>query len=218
MTRFDLTPELLLQAYAKGLFPMAEDRHDATLYWIDPEIRGILPLDGFHVPRRLARKVRAELFEITTDRDFTKVIEQCAAARPGRRATWINDQIIDLYCELQRRGFAHSVECRRDGRLVGGLYGISLNAAFFGESMFSLTTDASKVALVHLVARLRVGGYRLLDTQFVTEHLAQFGVANLPRAAYHGHLTKALAATGDFYSLAGGLSGRDILQSITQTS
>ncbi len=218
MTRFDLTPELLLQAYAKGLFPMAENRHDATLYWIDPEVRGVLPLDDFHVPRRLARTVRGDSFRITTDRDFTDVIEQCAAARPGRRATWINDQIIDLYSELYRLGFAHSVECRRDGRLVGCLYGVSLNAAFFGESMFSLANDASKVALVHLVARLRAGGYRLLDSQFVTEHLAQFGVATLSRAAYHALLKPALAATGDFYSLAGGLSGREILQSITQTS
>ena len=218
MTRFDLTPERLLKAYASGLFPMAEDRHDATLYWIDPEIRGVLPLDDFHLPKRLARTVRADVFEITTDRDFGQVIDHCAAARPGRRATWINDQIIDLYSELHRRGFAHSVECRRDGELVGGLYGVSLNGAFFGESMFSLATDASKVALVHLVARLRAGGYTLLDTQFVTEHLARFGVVALRRATYHVQLKRALALTGDFYWLADGLSGREILQSITQTS
>jgi leucyl/phenylalanyl-tRNA--protein transferase len=218
VTRFDLTPERLLKAYASGLFPMAEDRHDATLYWIDPEIRGVLPLDDFHVPRRLARTVRADLLEITTDRDFALVVEQCAAAGPGRRATWINDQIIDLYCELHRQGFAHSVECRLDGQLVGGLYGVSLNGAFFGESMFSLATDASKIALVHLVARLRVGGYALLDTQFVTKHLARFGVIARTRAAYHSELKQALAVTGDFYSLADGLSGREILQSITQTS
>ncbi len=218
MARFELTPELLLQAYANGLFPMAENRHDATLYWIDPDERGVLPLDRFHVPRRLGRTVRRDPYEVTTDRDFRAVIEHCATARLGRRATWINDQIIDLYTELHRRGFAHSVECRLDGRLVGGLYGVSQRAAFFGESMFNLATDASKVALVHLVARLRVGGYVLLDAQFVTGHLKQFGIEEVPRDAYHALLTRALDEDGDFYWLAGGLSGREILQSITQTS
>ena len=218
MARFELTPELLLQAYAKGFFPMAEDRRDTTLYWIDPDERGVLPLDRFHLPRRLGRTVRRGAFEVTTDRDFRAVIEHCATPRPGRRATWINDQIIDLYTELHRRGFAHSLECRLDGRLVGGLYGVSLRAAFFGESMFNLVTDASKVALVHLVARLRAGGFVLLDAQFVTEHLKQFGIEQLPREAYRNLLTRALDGSGDFYSLAGGLSGREIVQSITQTS
>ena len=178
--RLVVTPELMLRAYGAGLFPMAESRDDPTLHWFDPEERGILPLDSFHCPRRLMRTVRAGPYQVTTDRDFSLVIQGCAAAAPGREGTWINGDIESLFTELHRRGHAHSVECREDGALVGGLYGVSLGGAFFGESMFSVARDASKVALVHLVARLRLGGYRLLDTQFVTAHLSQFG-ARVPR-------------------------------------
>lgn len=189
--RLVVTPELMLRAYGAGLFPMAESRDDSTLHWFDPEERGILPLDGFHCPRRLMRTVRAGSYEVSTDREFPLVIQGCAAAAPGREGTWINGDIEALFSELHRRGHAHSVECRADGALVGGLYGVSLGGAFFGESMFSVARDASKVALVHLVARLRLGGYRLLDTQFVTAHLSQFGACEIPRAEYHRRLDAA---------------------------
>lgn len=213
-----LTADLLLQAYAHGLFPMGESRHDNRLYWVDPDLRGILPLDGFHVPRSLRRTIRRAPFEVSVDRDFRATVLACAEPAPGRPSTWINDAIVELYCELHARGHAHSVECRRDGALVGGLYGVSLGAAFFGESMFSRARDASKVALVHLVARLRRGGYRLLDTQFVTDHLAQFGAVEIPRALYHQRLQAALAHRGEFYSLSPDASPDDILQSVSQTS
>ena len=178
------TPELLLEAYRRGLFPMAEDRHDSRLYWIEPETRGILPLAGMHVSRRLARKLRADVFEVRIDRAFREVIEGCATPAPGRWNTWINDDIIALYSELHRLGFVHSVEAWRQGRLAGGLYGVALGAAFFGESMYSRESDASKVALAHLVARLLAGGYRLLDTQFATRHLRRLGVVELGRERY----------------------------------
>lgn len=213
-----LTPEIILQAYAQGLFPMAEDRTDPRLFWIDPETRGIIPLDAFHVPRRLARKVRSDLFEVRTDRAFGTVIEACARARPGRWTTWINDEILALYARLHEMGHAHSVECWRGDKLVGGLYGISLGAGFFGESMFSVETDSSKVALVHLVARLKRGRYRLLDTQFVTRHLARFGTVEVPRAHYRALLASAMAEAGDFHALPHGCLGASVLQSITQTS
>ena len=213
-----LTPEILLQAYAQGLFPMAEDRDDPRLFWNDPETRGIIPLDAFHVPRRLARKVRNDLFEVRTDRAFGAVIEACARAKPGRWATWINDEILSLYTRLHDMGHAHSVECWRGDTLVGGLYGISLGAGFFGESMFSVETDSSKVALVHLVARLKRGRYRLLDTQFVTRHLARFGTVEVPRAQYRALLASAMVETGDFHALPHGCPGASVLQSITQTS
>ena len=189
--RLVLTPELMLRAYGAGMFPMAESRDDPTLHWFDPEERGILPLDAFHCPRRLLRTVRAGPYQVTTDRDFPLVIQGCAAAAPVREGTWINGDIESLFTELHRRGHAHSVECRLDGALVGGLYGVSLGGAFFGESMFSVARDASKVALVHLVARLRLGGYRLLDTQFVTSHLSQFGAREIPRPEYHARLEAA---------------------------
>lgn len=213
-----LTPQIVLQAYARGIFPMAEHQDDPKLYWIDPESRGLLPLDAFHVPRRLLRTVRREPFEVRVDSAFAEVIAGCASGSPGRWTTWINHQIVELYCALHRMERAHSVECWRDGELVGGLYGVSLAGAFFGESMFSRASDASKVALVHLVARLRHGGYRLLDIQFVTEHLAAFGAVEVPRHEYHELLERALEVTGDFYSLPEGLGGAEILQSITQTS
>ena len=214
-----LTPALLLRAYAAGIFPMAESAEDPELFWIDPERRGVLPLDRFHLPRRLRRTLRATPFEIACDRDFAAVIAACAAPNAERPKTWINDEIIALYVALHRQGFAHSVEVRHEGVLVGGLYGVSLGAAFFGESMFSRLTDASKLALAHLVARLRTGGFELLDTQFVTPHLARFGAIEVSRAAYRRRLARALAAQAYFPS--GPLSGADVvavLQSSTLTS
>jgi leucyl/phenylalanyl-tRNA--protein transferase len=187
-----LSADLLLRAYRMGLFPMADSRSSDRLYWLDPELRGILPLDRFHLPRRLLRTVRAGVYEVSADRDFAAVIAGCAAATPDRQETWINPGIERLYGELHRMGHAHSVECRHDGLLVGGLYGVALGGAFFGESMFSFATDASKVALVHLVIRLRLGGFRLLDTQFVTAHLSRFGAEEVPRTDYKILLATAL--------------------------
>jgi leucyl/phenylalanyl-tRNA--protein transferase len=179
-----LTPDILLRAYAQGMFPMAERRGDPALYWVSPEQRGIIPLDDFHVPQRLARTVRAGKFTVTADRAFTEVMMNCAAPAPGREESWINDEILRLYIGLHAGGHAHSVECWQHGELVGGLYGVRLGAAFFGESMFSRRTDASKVALVHLVDALRRGGFALLDTQFITAHLARFGAVEVPRRQY----------------------------------
>ena len=188
-----VTPELLLAAYAAGVFPMAESADDPELFWVDPHRRGILPLDAFHLSHRLRRVLRQGRFEIRCDSAFDAVIRGCAEAAEKRPNTWINDEIVRLYGTLFARGSAHSVECRRAGVLVGGLYGVSIGAAFFGESMFSRETDASKVALVHLVARLRLGGYRLLDIQFVTPHLARFGAIEISRARYRRLLASSLA-------------------------
>ena len=179
-----LTPQMLLSAYAQGLFPMAERRDDPTLYWVSPEQRGVIPLDSFHVPHRLARTARSGRFTITSDQAFARVMEECAASRPGREESWINAEILRLYGALAASGHAHSVECWRDGKLAGGLYGVMLGAAFFGESMFSNETDASKVALVALVEMLKRGGFTLLDTQFLTPHLARFGAREIPRHEY----------------------------------
>ena len=187
-----LTPEILLRAYAEGLFPMAERRGDPTLYWVSPEKRGIIPLDAFHVPHRLARTVRSGVFTVTADTAFRDVMEACAAPAPGREETWINDEILRLYCALHASGHAHSIECWQDGELVGGLYGVRLGAAFFGESMFSRARDASKVALVHLVDGLKRGGFVLLDSQFITAHLARFGAIEIPREQYLMKLANAL--------------------------
>jgi len=194
-----MTPDLLLAAYAHGVFPMAEQRDDRELYWVSPETRGIIPLDGFHVPRRLARTVRSDRFEVRIDTAFEEVMHACAAPAPGREESWINAEIVSLYTALYRRGHAHSVECWRAGTLVGGLYGVNLKAAFFGESMFSRERDASKVALVHLVARLTAGGFALLDAQFLTEHLAHFGAIAIPRADYLKRLNTALTKNAEFY-------------------
>ena len=188
----EVTPELMLRAYRVGLFPMAETRRGHRLYWLDPEQRGILPLDGFHLPRRLLRTVMSDAYEVSSNRAFASVIASCAAAAPGREDTWINGEIERLFLELHRQGHAHSVETWQDGRLVGGLYGVSLGGVFFGESMFSTARDASKVALVHLVARMRLGGYKLLDTQFVTGHLAQFGTREVSRTVYKALLADAV--------------------------
>lgn len=193
-----LTSDMLLRAYAMGIFPMARSRIDHRLEWIDPDDRGILPLDAFHLPRSLKKTLRQGKFEIRFDTAFVQVMEKCAEAAEGRDQTWINDEIIRLFVELHRMGLTHSVESWRDGRLVGGLYGLALGGAFFGESMFSRETDASKVALVHLVAALRQGGFQLLDTQFITDHLGRFGAVEIPRAEYHRRLGAALDRHGTF--------------------
>jgi len=213
-----ITPGMLLRAYAIGIFPMAESRDDPDLYWIDPELRGILPLEKFHVPHSLWKTIRKGRFEVTCDRAFTAVVENCAAPAPGRRQTWINDTIFDLCRQLFVLGHAHSIETWLDGRLVGGLYGISLGGAFFGESMFSRETDASKIALVHLVARLKAGGYTLLDTQFVTQHLSRFGAVEIPREDYRKLLNEAITQPARFYGELppGALSA--LMQSSTQIS
>jgi len=211
-----LTPELLLRAYAAGIFPMAESADDPELYWVDPVQRGILPLDKFHLPRRLARTVRSERFIIECDRDFNAVMRGCAEPTAERPQTWINDEIIAVYSALHADGHAHSVEAYNDGALVGGLYGVSLGGAFFGESMFSRVTDASKVALAHLVARLIRGGYRLLDTQFVTEHLQRFGAIEISRARYRHLLAEALATRA--YFPAGALGGVEVVSALQSST
>jgi leucyl/phenylalanyl-tRNA--protein transferase len=190
-----LTPELVLSAYSIGLFPMANDRDDAMIHWIDPLHRGVLPLDRFHVPRRLKKTIRRAPFRLTVDRAFPAVIEACAAVTPSRPRTWLNDDLIELYVELHRRGHGHSIECWEGDRLAGGVYGLAIGAAFFGESMFSRSTDASKVALVELVARLKSGGFVLLDAQFVNDHLKQFGIEEITRTAYKARLRDALAGS-----------------------
>ena len=217
-----LTPKIVLDAYSKGLFPMAENRRDKQLFWIDPEVRGILPLDNFHIPRSLKKKIRNNPFEVRFDHNFAAVIRACAQQKPKRRETWINDEIIELYTKLFCMRHAHSVECWREEKLVGGLYGISIGGAFFGESMFSSERDSSKIALVHLVARLNLAGFTLLDTQFITDHLKQFGAIEISRVEYHKILNVALNLNVGFH-LEVSLDAeegvlRRILQSKTQTS
>jgi leucyl/phenylalanyl-tRNA--protein transferase len=197
----EITPEVLLRAYACGIFPMAESSDDPNLFWVEPEMRGVIPLDGFRIASRLARTVRSDVFTVTVDRAFKAVIAECAAPQPGRNDTWINKRISDLYIGLHELGHAHSVEVWKDDDLVGGLYGVNLGCAFFGESMFHRARDASKVALVHLVARLIAGGFELLDTQYVTEHLRSFGAVEIPRRRYTALLEKALKGDADFYKL-----------------
>ena len=197
----EITPEVLLKAYACGIFPMAEDSDDPALYWIEPEKRGIIPLEGFHIPARLARTVRNTRFSVAINRDFDGVIDGCAEPNAGRSRTWINQRIRTLYRRLYDRGHCHSVEVYDGTALVGGLYGVSLGGVFFGESMFHRTRDASKIALVHLVARLKAGNYRLLDTQFVTDHLKIFGACGVTRRQYHKLLDAALTGDGRFDAL-----------------
>jgi leucyl/phenylalanyl-tRNA--protein transferase len=194
----DVTPDMLLKAYSVGVFPMAEDHDDPDLFWVDPRMRGIILPDMFHVPRRLKKTVRSGIYEVTANRDFNAVIEACADTAPDRPRTWINNRIIDLYTSLHHMGHAHSLECWQDGTLAGGLYGVSLGGVFFGESMFSRRRDASKVALVHLMARVRAGGFAFVDTQFITDHLAQFGAVEVPRQRYREMLDTALALKADF--------------------
>ena len=193
-----VTPEMLLRAYGLGIFPMAESRDDPRLFWVDPDTRGVIPLDAFHLSRRLARRVRSGVFEPRIDSDFSGVIQACAEPRPGHPETWINDQIVALYAALFERGHVHTVECWREGSLVGGLYGVSLRGAFFGESMFSRESDASKVALVHLVDHLRDRGFRLLDVQFLTPHLETLGAIEVSRADYQEMLRSALDVNARF--------------------
>jgi leucyl/phenylalanyl-tRNA--protein transferase len=211
-------PADLLDCYRNGVFPMADSAHDPSLYLIDPPVRANIPLDGFHVPRRLRRTVRQDKFAITIDRDFHTVVGLCAEPAPDRENTWINRPIRWLYGELFEMGHAHSVECRIGDELAGGLYGVTLGGAFFGESMFSRATDASKVALVHLVARLKAGGFTLLDAQFMTVHLKQFGTEEVPAAVYHDRLAAAVACDADFMKMPETASGAYALQSIGQTS
>lgn len=191
--------DLLLKAYASGVFPMAESADDPEVFWVRPEARGIIPLDAFHVPRSLRKTVRREPFDIRIDDDFAGVIDACAEVRDERRTTWINAPIREAYIDLNRIGHAHSVEAWHEGRLAGGLYGVTLGRAFFGESMFSRQTDASKVCLVHLVQRLRDRAFVLLDTQFTTEHLKHFGAIDVPRRKYETMLEQALQGTATFY-------------------
>jgi leucyl/phenylalanyl-tRNA--protein transferase len=194
-----LTPEQLLLAYRAGVFPMAERRDDTELFWVSPDARGIIPLDGFHLPRRLARTIKSDRFTVKVDSAFTDVMRMCAAPAKDRKESWINDEILSLYTALHHQGHAHSVECWLEDRLVGGLYGVKLGAAFFGESMFSRERDASKVALAHLVARLKAGGFTLLDSQFLTSHLAQFGAIEIPRDDYLAMLEDAVSREATFY-------------------
>ena len=209
-----LTPQLLLRAYAAGVFPMADSAEAEEILWIDPELRGVIPLDRFHAPKKLMRRVRRGDYEVTVDTDFEGVVDGCR----GRSSTWINGEIRKLYIALHRMGFAHSIETRHHGLLVGGLYGVRLGAAFFGESMFSHATDASKVALVHLVARLRYGGFQLLDTQFVTDHLVQFGAEAVTRARYREMLSEALREEADFDALDPATPGQEVAQLSAQRS
>jgi leucyl/phenylalanyl-tRNA---protein transferase len=199
--QIDITPDLMLRAYRAGLFPMAESRRGDRLYWLDPERRGVIPLDaGFHMPRRLLRTVLSGPYRVTADADFAAAIAGCAAPAPGREDTWINPEIEFLFLALHRQGHAHSIEVWQEDALIGGLYGVVLGGAFFGESMFSRARDASKVALVHLVARLRLGGFTLLDSQFLTEHLAQFGAHEIPRAEYKRRLAHAVNAAATWHA------------------
>jgi leucyl/phenylalanyl-tRNA--protein transferase len=217
-TRLLLSPDLLLRAYAIGIFPMAESREATEIHWVEPTQRGIIPLESFHVPRSLRKVIRQGRFEVTVDKDFIGVIDGCAEPKEGRDDTWINPTIRRLYVELHRMGHAHSLEVWREGQLVGGLYGVALGGAFFGESMFSREPDASKVALDHLVAILRQGCFRLLDTQFVTDHLERFGAIEVSRDAYRERLNRAINVTAQFEPLVSPEALEGVLQSSSQTS
>ncbi|MEN9709280.1 MAG: hypothetical protein RIQ68_1688 [Pseudomonadota bacterium] len=210
----EITPQILLRAYAVGMFPMSEGADDPSLFWVDPEMRGIFPLDKMIISKSLAKIIRADRFEVRVDEDFDAVIAACAAAAPDRHNTWINKRIRKLYRDLFDFGFVHTVETFLDGERVGGLYGVKIGAAFFGESMFHRATDASKVALMHLAARLRAGGFRLLDTQFITPHLATLGAVEVPRDAYHVMLDDAIGRSADFFVWPKGMHvpGANILE------
>lgn len=215
----DFTIEDLIDCYRRGVFPMADARDDERIFLVDPQRRGVIPLAGLHIPRRLARTVRSNLYSVRIDTAFDAVVAACAEARPGRAETWINAPIQAMYGELYRLGQAHSVECWLNGELVGGLYGVTLAGAFFGESMFSAARDASKVALIHLVGRLIAGRFRLLDAQFMTEHLAQFGTQEIARAQYRRQLAEAMKVQdADFFRLGAYADGPAVLQAISQAS
>lgn len=211
---FEITPQVLLKAYSCGIFPMAESADDPALYWIEPQHRGVLPLEAAHFARRLLRTVRTTQLAVKIDNDYDGVIDGCAAVRPGRSSTWINKRIRSLYRELFDQGHCHTVEVWKGDQLVGGLYGVALKGAFFGESMFSTERDASKIALVHLVVRLIHGGFKLLDTQFVTDHLRQFGTIELDRDAFQAELDKALTGNGRFDALPRDVSGEEVVELI----
>jgi leucyl/phenylalanyl-tRNA--protein transferase len=209
---FEITPQVLLKAYSCGIFPMAESADDPALYWIEPQQRGVLPLDELHIPRRLLRTVRTTPFKVKVDSDYDRVIDGCAAPRAGRMSTWINNRIRTLYRELFELGACHTVEVWNGGKMVGGLYGVALKSAFFGESMFSTERDASKIALVHLAARLIRGGFTLLDTQFVTDHLRQFGTVELDRMTFQRELERALEKDANFFVLPRDASGAEVAE------
>tara|TARA_E500000178_G_C17010705_1_gene750379 strand:+ start:1127 stop:1792 length:666 start_codon:yes stop_codon:yes gene_type:complete len=213
-----LTPELIIHAYRQGLFPMADAVDDPETFWVDPHIRGIIPLDAFHVPRRLARTIKQAPFDIRIDTDFRQTIEACRMPAMDRPSSWINDEILSVYCMLHRMGYAHSVECWSDDKLVGGLYGVRIAGAFFGESMFSGCTDASKIALTYLVARLRYANFSLLDCQFATDHLTRFGLKEVPRTAYHRKLQRALGHNADFQLMPVKSSPEEVLQAVGHKS
>ncbi len=210
----EITPQVLMKAYACGIFPMAESADDPALHWIEPQNRGVLPLDAVHIPKRLKRTLRTTPLTVRIDTDYDGVIDGCARSREGRDSTWINGRIRALYRELFRIGHCHTVEVWNDDRLVGGLYGVALDGAFFGESMFSHERDASKIALVHLAARLIHGGFRLLDTQFVTDHLKQFGTIEIDRTAFHRRLEQALGHSADFRRLPADTPPEEVLRII----
>ncbi len=210
----EITAHLLLNAYANGIFPMSESRDDPELFWVDPRMRGVLPLDDFHISKSLRKHIRRGGFDVTLNRDFEGVLDGCA----DREDTWINDTIRRLYCELHAAGFAHSIEVWSDGALIGGAYGVSLGGAFFGESMFSRQVNASKVALAFLTTHLTRCGFTLLDTQFITDHLASLGAVEIPRAEYHRRLQAALDADADFLAYSDAPDTGSVLQRSTQTS
>jgi leucyl/phenylalanyl-tRNA--protein transferase len=212
----EITPQVLLKAYSCGIFPMAESADDPALYWIEPQHRGVLPIANAHFPRRLLKTVRTTPLAVKIDTAYDSVIDGCAAARPGRTSTWINKRIRSLYRELFDLGHCHTVEVWNGDRLVGGLYGVALKGAFFGESMFSFERDASKIALLHLVARLKAGGFTLLDTQFVTDHLRQFGTVELEREAFQEELEKALQIEANFHSLGAAVSGSEAVALVSR--
>ena len=213
-----LTPELIIHAYRHGLFPMADALDDPETFWVDPHMRGVMPLDGFHVPRRLARTIKKAPFDMRIDTDFWQTIEACRTPASDRPSSWINNDILSAYCKLHAMGHAHSVECWSGRRLVGGLYGVRIAGAFFGESMFSRQTDASKIALTYLVARLKYAGFVLLDCQFATAHLARFGLKEITRTAYHKKLQNALARNADFHLMPVNLSPVEVLQAVGHKS
>lgn len=208
----EITPQVLLKAYACGVFPMAESADDPDLFWVEPEHRGIIPLSTFHIPKRLRRTVRSDRYTVVASQDFQGVIDGCARPGPGRKRTWINSEIRRLYGELFKMGYCHTIEVYDGDELVGGLYGVCLASVFFGESMFSTKRDASKVALVHLVARMKAGGFSLLDTQFVTDHLEQFGAEEIPRGLYNELLDAALQEPAAFFAVPPQLSGSQALE------